>query len=176
MRKRISVILFMCIALFGILVGVSTGNNNADNVDAATKAVELGSDVISYDYIGSTCMQIPSEDNGGIYFLNGNELSFYNLEQGKVTKKETLLYNNGDSGTTSMKDAYVCGNKLYVLLGCSCDDDFLYTEVVIYDLKNQCVSDRKVLKITVNTIAVDPSGRFVVYEFDGDRIYLVSSK
>jgi hypothetical protein len=160
----------MCIAVLGILVGVSTGNNNAGTVDAASKAVELSGDAIYYNSFFSMCMQIPSEDNGGIYFLNENELSFYNLDEGKVTKKETLLYNDSDLGYTSMEDAYLCGNKLYVLL----DGSDSGTELVIYDLKNQCVSDREILTVSASIIAVDSSGRILLAS--GKNMYLLSAK
>ena len=83
---------------------------SAADTRSMTGAVKLGSDTISYTSLGNAPKIIPCESLGGIYFLNGIKLMFYNTASGS-----SVPVNEFKTNGYTFSDAFAAGNLLYIL-------------------------------------------------------------
>ncbi|MEY8427461.1 leucine-rich repeat protein [Lachnospiraceae bacterium 46-15] len=109
------------------------------------EVAELPQEALSYTSINTETMQIPCTQQNGIYFLNGNKLSFYSLSAKQVTPVYTF------SGVTR---SYSTGEKLYIVYQQQC---------TVYDLLKRKV-DRTVYipGYTATAVGADELGRIYV--------------
>lgn len=152
-----------------LLSGISTGGVKQEVIAAETVADDLPADVLNYQYTGNICLQIPCEERNGIYFLNDNVLSLYDMD----TKKSTLVYtfeHTVSSGGMGAETCYVAGNVLYVLVRSNRGGNM--PEIQCYDLAGQTM--QKTVSAPAefcNTVGVDAKGR--IYTSDYEYIYLL---
>lgn len=126
------------------------------------EVTELPQEVLSYTSIDTETMQIPCVQQNGIYFLNGNKLSFYSLASGKKTPVYTF---SGCSGS------YSTGEKLYIVYRQKC---------TVYDLlKRKVERSFQISGYMATAVGADDSGRIYVAADNGSnqnnhRIFLFS--
>lgn len=120
-----------------------------------TEVEELAPEVLSYTSTSTETIQIPCEQQNGIYFLSGSKLTFYSL----ATKKNVPVYTF--AGCTR---AYHAGNKLYVAYQQQC---------VVYDLALQRVERTiQMPGYTVTAVGADDSGRIYIAADDSKHSYV----
>ena len=109
------------------------------------EVTELPQEALSYTSVNTETVQIPCAQQNGIYFLNGNKLSFYSLSAKQVTPVYTF------SGVTC---SYSAGEKLYIVYRQQC---------TVYDLLKRKV-DRTVYipGYTATAVGADDLGRIYV--------------
>ena len=129
------------------------------------EAIKLDADVMNYEGLYQESRQIPCEELGGIYFLNGRQLSFYSIDTGA----SSLVHTFGDIAST-----YATENKLYVL-----DGAYFGTPgclITVYDLITQKVEKTIEFGQKTSAIGVDSLGRIYLAGVSGDAyaIYLLT--
>lgn len=143
---------------------------SAADTRSMTGAVKLGSDTISYTSLGNAPKIIPCESLGGIYFLNGIKLMFYNTASGS-----SVPVNEFKTNGYKFSDAFAAGNLLYILEN-SNNSTNKGSIVTVYNL-NTGKTERIInFDKAANVIGVDTSGRIYLsgYNDDGYSIYLLS--
>ncbi len=138
---------------------------NASSAEGLTgNAVPLSSDTISYSNTFNACKQIPCEEQGGIYFLNEEMLSFYSTDDEQSSVVHTF---------DQLTDVYVANDKLYVL-SCNYSNK---SAITVYDLMSRTIERTFEFGHNTSVIGADSSGRIYLsgYEDDHYRIYLLSS-
>ncbi len=166
----------MCLLLSLILIvaGITTLAVKPQSVsEAASNVKELQSDTITFDNYYDMAIQIPCEERGGIYFLNENKLSFYNMETGATTLLETFYCEGKYTKYTEVQDVSLVGNKLYVLVFSSSYYVGETPTVVVYDLAQQTVQRTIKLSVDADCIGADVTGRMIVA--DGKEMHLLSA-
>lgn len=140
---------------------------------AAANVTELGTDTIVFDNYYDTTMQIPCKERGGIYFLNNNKLSFYNMETGTTELLETFYCEGKYTDYSEVQDVSLVGDKLYVLVFSSAYYAGETPTVIVYDLAKQAVQSNIKLGVGADCIGADDAGRMIVA--DGKEMYLLSA-
>ena len=152
-----------------LLSGISTEGVKQEAIAAETVADELPADVLNYQYTGNICLQIPCEERNGIYFLNDNVLSLYDMDTKKSTLVYTFRHTVGD-GNMGAVACYVDGNLLYVLVRSNRGGNL--PQIQCYDLAGQAIQKAvSVPAANCNTVGVDVEGR--IYTSDYEYIYLL---
>lgn len=152
-------------------VQAATGTNTA----SANKVTKLGADVISYENYYEESRQIPCEKLGGIYFLNGDQLTFYSLN----TNQASLVY-TFQKDDYRMVDTFLAGNKLYILEEYT-DWTEIDSVITVYNLDEQKVERTLTLDVSGSAIGADASGRIYLsgYNYDTEEesyfLYLLSA-
>ena len=171
-RKKTRRALIAAVLSFAMLLsGIHIGNVRQEAIAAEAAADELPADILDYQDTWDICRQIPCEERNGIYFLNGNKLSLYDLD----TKKSVLVHTFGHTlsdGKGETAACYVDGNVLYVLVRSNMGD--IMPEIQYFDLAGQSVQRTVPAPAEFcNTVGVDAKGR--IYTSDSDYIYLLGS-
>ncbi len=171
-RKKTRRTLIAVVLSFAMLLsGIHIGNVKQEAIAAEAAADELPADILDYQYTEDICLQIPCEERNGIYFLNDNVLSLYDMD----TKKSTLVHtfeHTVTSGRMGAEACYVAGNVLYVLVRSNRGGNM--PEIQCYDLAGQSVQRTVPAPAEFcNTVGVDAKGR--IYTSDSDYIYLLGS-
>ena len=138
-------------------------------IDVAGKAVEssdngerriyeLGTDAINYTNLYTDCMQIPSEKWNGIYFINGQNLSFYSFEARTTEqiyefKNSRCIYQNED--------------RIY-------SENYEKCCVEIYNLNTRAIEKEVSLPFNGEEIGVDDDGRIYMSSYNSDGGYTLS--
>ncbi len=116
------------------------------------EVTELPQEALSYTSIDTETMQIPCVQQNGIYFLNGNELSFYSLASGQKTPVYTF---SGCSGS------YSTGEKLYIVYRQKC---------TVYDLlKRKVERSFQISGYMATAVGADDLGRIYVAADNGSN-------
>lgn len=151
-RKHMCLLLSLILAVAAI---TTLGIKPQSVSEAAANVKELQSDTITFDNYYDMAIQIPCEERGGIYFLNENKLSFYNMETGTTTLLETFYCEGKYTQYTEVQDVSLVGNKLYVLVFSSSYYEGEKPTVVVYDLAQQTVQRTIKLSVDADCIGAD---------------------
>ena len=141
---------------------------NVVTVSAESKeAVKLDEEVLYYDDFCQETKQIPCEERSGIYFLNGEKLLFYSVDN----EEYALVYT-----FQNVDNAYVAKDKLYILNKYYSSSSGYCSEITVYDLIAQEVKKTIEFNQYSNAIGVDDSGRIYLAGLGEEKyaIYLLS--
>ncbi len=169
----ICAVLSLAVLMGSLLVPSAFFNETAYAASPSEKVVKLSADTISYDSTSDECIQIPCASRGGIYFLNGEKLSFYSLSN---NKSETAYDFTNDRAT--IYDSYATADKLYILQYEYLAKNNPYA-VTVYNFAKQSVENVFRVSQPASAIGADPSGRIYLSGYDTasktNKIYLFSS-
>ncbi len=172
-QKRIICAVLSLALLLGVFFGPPALFNEKAYAAQSGEVVKLGTDVISYENYRTECVQVPCASLGGIYFLNGEELTFYSLGD----NKSELVY-DFTNDRADLLDSYATADKLYILQ----EEYFTGSNpyiVTVYNLAEQRVENVFRVSQLAEAIGADSSGRIYLSGYDSqsgeNKIYLFSS-
>ncbi len=126
------------------------------------EVLSLEADMVGEPFIS---LQIPSEEWGGVYFLNNNVLYFYSLQTESYQRIQTFY---------GCEDAYVSGDLLYMLVS--------DTTVVVYDLAGRQIVHTQQVEdgYYATAVGADAKGRIYIAANESNngvnhRVYLYSA-
>lgn len=178
MKKRILSIILTILVIFGTGIlpdmffetSLMSLEVSAANTNQTASAVKLSTDTISYSGLSNAPKIIPCETLGGIYFLNGTKLMFYNTGTGSST-----FVNEFKTSGYTLSDTFASGSLLYILENSNSSTN-KGSSITVYNLISQKTEQTINFDKTANVIGVDASGRIYLsgYENDSYSIYLLS--
>lgn len=129
--------------------------------------IELSSDILSYSSTDVVCKQIPCKSLGGIYFLNGNTLSFFAL----IPRTYELVC-TFEKADMTFKTAFCTETEVYSLFS-NADEN----AVICYDLINRKITKEISFSGNVTAIGVDNGKRYYIATKEAENygIHLLSA-
>lgn len=163
-KKGLAVLLSVLISIstaFAVPVSVSA-IDETDELDKITEPLPIGNDAINYANGFENLEIVPCEQLGGIYFINGNAVSFFNTDTG-TTELVTTISNE----SYSFADSFPLGDKLYILENNE-SDLASHSLITVYNLVTRSVEQTLSFENPAEVIGADDSGRIFLSHYDDD--------
>lgn len=163
-KKGLAVLLSALISIstaFAVPVSVSA-IYETDDLDKITEPLPIGNDAINYANGFDDLEIVPCEQLGGIYFINGNVVSFFKTDTGE-TEHITTISNESYSFT----DSFPLGDKLYILENNE-SDLASHSLITVYNLVTRSVEQTLSFENPAEVIGADDSGRIFLSHFDDE--------
>lgn len=158
-------------ALLSVLISISTAFAvpvsvsalaETENFEKTTTPLPIGSDAINSANGFENLKIVPCEQLGGIYFINGNAVSFFNTDTGTTEIIATI-----SNESYSFADSFSLGDKLYILEKNE-SDLALHSIITVYNLVTRSVEQTLSFENPAEVIGADDGGRIFLSHFDDE--------